>query len=545
MKKIIFKITSLYNRYIGKIFKKIIFFIINSKFIENKKNQISVYKRYLSKIFKKIILFIIHLKFIENKKIKISVFNRYLILLIVFLFSYLFYLSIPTLYNQGDLQKFLTEKLKKEFNLNTALSAKINYKILPSPNFEVSDVLLNMKIDNKLNDYAQIKKMKIFVSVKNLQNQKKLRIKNIVISEANFNIRKDSFNFINNYLKNEISSKKIKIKKSNIFFREKNSEKNILALATINKGNLFYNDKKNNIEMHMEGTIFNTNYDLILSRNIYKKNETEVRIKLNKLNTLLKNMIEKNNDNINGNTFVKFSGSEINIKYNIDNKIMKLHSDNSKLNNKNIDFNGNLSFSPFYYDLNINLKNIDELKLINNLSKIKNLIGEKFLLNKNLNGNIEFNIKSLKNIKIFNNAKVILTTRNGKLIFNNSKINVNKIGKISLIDSTIELKDNKKILKSKLLFEIVDQKKFYQKFQISKSSRIKLDNIYFELEKDLDLDRVNVSKLLVNKNILDDSSKNEKDFTNLIDLEEINKIKNWIELKKFSRNIFSEIKKIN
>ena len=48
---------------------------------------------------------------------KISHFNRYLILTIIFLFSYVFYLSIPVLYDYESLQKQLEINLKwaKEF----------------------------------------------------------------------------------------------------------------------------------------------------------------------------------------------------------------------------------------------------------------------------------------------------------------------------------------------------------------------------------------------------------------------------------------------
>ena len=74
-------------------------------------------------------------------------------------------------------------------------------------------MLLNTNDNNKFNDYAQIKTMKIYVSLKNLHNQNRFEIKNIVISKANFNINKNSFNYINNYLKNKLSNKKIQIKK--------------------------------------------------------------------------------------------------------------------------------------------------------------------------------------------------------------------------------------------------------------------------------------------------------------------------------------------
>tara|TARA_B100000029_G_C16857658_1_gene698061 strand:- start:33 stop:515 length:483 start_codon:yes stop_codon:yes gene_type:complete len=157
----------------------------------------------------------------ESKKVNISIFNRYLILFIFSLFSYLFYLSLPTIYNYGLLQKDLNNKLLKEFNLISALSADITYKILPSPNFEIKNVLLNTNSDDELKEYAQIKKMKIYISSKNLFDQKKIKIKRITISEANIHINKDSYNYLNSYLNKKFSNKKIIIKKSRIFFEEK------------------------------------------------------------------------------------------------------------------------------------------------------------------------------------------------------------------------------------------------------------------------------------------------------------------------------------
>ena len=62
--------------------------------------------------------------------IKIGSFNRYLILLIVFLFTYLFYLSVPAFYNYEKLQKNLTFKLSEDFKLNATLLGSIEYRIL-------------------------------------------------------------------------------------------------------------------------------------------------------------------------------------------------------------------------------------------------------------------------------------------------------------------------------------------------------------------------------------------------------------------------------
>jgi len=146
MKKIQDKITYIFNRYI-------IFF----------KNSI-IKKIKDTEIFIKIkigFISFITLSFLFSKKVNLSIFSRYLVLLIILLFTFLFYLSIPTLYNYGEIQKDLNKKLLNEFNLNTSLSANITYKILPTPNFEISNVFLTNDSKSKFDDFVQIKKMKI------------------------------------------------------------------------------------------------------------------------------------------------------------------------------------------------------------------------------------------------------------------------------------------------------------------------------------------------------------------------------------------------
>ena len=553
MKKIKAKIINEYNRYLISFRNSII-----KELRSLRSSLLKEFSRFslltsrefsrLSSLTRKTFLYFVRLKFMKSKKIRISLLNRYLILFIILLFSSLFYLSIPTLYNHGQLQKDLTKKLSQEFNLNTALSANIHYKILPSPNFEISNVLLNTDDNNKFNDYAEIKTMKIYVSLKNLHNQNRLEIKNIVISKANFNINKNSYDYVNNYLKNKLSNKKIQIKKSKIFFKESNLTKDVVALSTISKFSLFYDKKDNVNKINIEGSIYNTKYNFSLLRNAYKKNTTDFLIKLKKLNAIIKNEFvsdENKKNSYSGKASISFSGSEINTIYKKVDKLITFNSEKSQLNNHTFNFKGEIITSPFYYSLDVNLETINVVKLIESLSKLKNLLDEKILLNDNLNGKITFNINSLKGIKFFDEAKVDLKIIDGKLMLSNSTLTSNKIGKMLFIDSVLETVDNKTIFKSKILFKISDQKKFYQKLLISKNHRIKLNNIYFEVEKDLNINDVKIKKIILNKKIADNSSNKTTDLTNLIDISEIKRLKNWIELKKFSSQIFSEISKLN
>ena len=222
-----------------------------------------------------------------------------------------------------------------------------------------------------------------------------------------------------------------------------------------------------------------------------------------------------------------------------------MNSEKSQLNNHTFNFKGEIITSPFYYSLDVNLETINVVKLIESLSKLKNLLDEKILLNDNLNGKITFNINSLKGIKFFDEAKIDMRIVNGKLMLSNSALISDKIGEMLFIDSFLESIDNKKIFKSKILFKISNQKKFYQKLQIPKNNRIKLNNIYFELEKDLNIDDIKIKKIILNKKTANNSQNKTTDLTNLVDLSEIIRLKNWIELKKFSSQIFSEIRKLN
>ena len=539
MKKIKTKITNVYNRYLSLISK-------NIKIKTNVFNRyLSTTSKSLSTTFKKTLLFIIRLKFIKSSKVDISVFNRYLITLIVILFSYLFYLSIPELYNYEKLQKDLTKKLLKEFNLNAALSADITYKILPGPNFEISNVILSTDSDKKFDDFVQIKKMKIYVFITKLHKQEELEIKKIVFSQANININKDSFNYLDNFLKKKISSKRIEIKKSKIFFKEKNEDKNTLALSSINRTKIFYDQKNNNNKLNIKGTIFNTKYNLNINRNIENLYQTNFDLRFSQLNTNIKNILTKdannNNNDYIGKTYITFPGSEININYGIRDKTILFNSFESTLNKKNIDFKGAINNSPFNFDIYIDFEKINLPKLVKNLSEIKNLFNSKIFFHNNFNGKILVNIDSLSNIKLFDQAKIYLKFVNGKLIINDTALISNKIGKLKFIESKLLEINKEQIIKTKILFNITDQKKFYQLFQVPKNNRMELNNIYVEVEKNLNIDGIEINKFVINSKTKKNPSNKSFDLTEKIDFSEIYNLKNWIEVKKFSNQLFSKI----
>ena len=71
--------------------------------------------------------------FSNKLNFKVSSFNKFIIVIISLLFSYLFYLLIPTLYDENWTQSTLEKKLLEEFKVDLSLSSDIEYEILPSP----------------------------------------------------------------------------------------------------------------------------------------------------------------------------------------------------------------------------------------------------------------------------------------------------------------------------------------------------------------------------------------------------------------------------
>ena len=124
--------------------------------MKNIKYKITKFNDYIIKLFNSVLNFF---KFKNNKISKISNFNKYLIFLISTLFIYLFYLSIPTLYNKNILQKQLAEKLTSEYNLNVSLSSEIDYLILPSPHILIKNAKIFNYDKKNPKEISQIKKL--------------------------------------------------------------------------------------------------------------------------------------------------------------------------------------------------------------------------------------------------------------------------------------------------------------------------------------------------------------------------------------------------
>ena len=119
--------------------------------------------KYFDSLVEKIIL---KVRNKTNNNFIISNFNKFLIAAISLLFLYLFYASIPSLYDKVWVQNYIEDKLIKEFKINFSISSDITYNILPTPHFLIKNSKILRSNIEKPTILSDIKNLKIFISKK-------------------------------------------------------------------------------------------------------------------------------------------------------------------------------------------------------------------------------------------------------------------------------------------------------------------------------------------------------------------------------------------
>ena len=320
--------------HVKKKFKRIINsfnFAIKKTLLKHQKKTNNIFDKYFSFSIKKTLFK--HQKKTNNIfdkyfNFKISNFNKYLISLISLLFIYLFYLSIPALYDKTWVQNTLENKLLDEFKINFSISSDISYEILPTPHFTIKNVKIfndNLETPKQL---SEIKKLKVFISKKNLFSKDKIKINKILIDQANFLLQQSDFEFFNEFFDNEMSQKKIDIKNSNLFYKDKMGE--TISLIKISKMNLFYNKVELSNAVVINGNIFNIPFIFEFNKDFLNDN-SYFSAKIKKLNIQLEDKSSNQDKIINGVNELSVFNSKLITKYRFEHNLLSFQSEKSKL----------------------------------------------------------------------------------------------------------------------------------------------------------------------------------------------------------------------
>ena len=428
---------------------------------------------------------------VENKtndKIHASKFSKYIIAFITVLFIYIFYLSIPLLYDKNWVQNKIITKLNDEFNMNLSNSFDISYRILPRPHYLIKDTKTTL---------AEIKSLAVYISQNNFFNKDSIRISEVAIEEANFSLLKDDFKTFYKDSENKFSKKKIKINNSNIFLKGNLNE--VISIIKISNAFLLFDEKNLFNIFDLKGEIFNVPFELNYQNII--NSQKKIRIKAPNLQLEVINDFFKRDENSSGGiNNISILSSSINTKYNIKDQMVIFQSDGSRVYNSKIDYNGQLTINPFDLNLKINLYNYKISNLFTPNSIINEFIKSGLLFNENISVHTLVNIESTKKDKIFNKAKLELRVLNGKISFDNSIFINNNIGLMEISNSDLFLENDKLILTSNLSIDIKDIDGLFSFLNTSKKSRKDIKNIKLNIIYDFLSNQIELKNIKINDN---------------------------------------------
>ena len=515
---IVIKFTKLVERALIKVesIKNINFKLDNLNIIKNFNKSI---EKTIIKVQKK-----------NNNQLQISKFNKYLIAFISLLFFYLFYLSIPILYDKNWVQKNLEKQLLENFKIEFSLSSDISYRILPSPHYLVKNSKI-LKIDDKTISLAEIKTLKVFVSQNNFFDKKKVQLKYIKITNADFTLLDSDFRFLKNSTQNKFSNKKIEVNKSKIFF--KNNSDEIISIIKISQAFLFQDEEKFLNLIKLKGVVFNTPFSFDYNRKFESLGSEEINVvakslRLNFFNELI--LGKKNNST--GKNIISILNSKINTNYKIENDLIKFNSTSSKLKNSEISYEGELSISPFDLKINIDFDNYDLRKFINSDSILKDLIKTELLFNENISVSASVTSNSdLKN-KIYNDAKIYFNLVDEKLNINKSQFINKKIGAFELDNSNLGYENERLILSTDIIVNIKNPNKLFSLLQTNKKFRKPIKNILINLDYDFLSNEINFNNIKIDNQEIND------ELLRIIDGFSDNEQNNWNNSKRILNSFF-------
>ena len=428
---------------------------------------------------------------VENKtndKFHVSKFSKYLISAIVVLFIYIFYLSIPLLYDKNWIQNKIVTELGNEFNINLGNSFDFSYRILPKPHYLIRDSKTPL---------AEIKTLNVFISQNNFFNKDSIRINEVVIEEANFSLLSNDLKPLYKESENKFSKKKIKINDSNIFF--KNNLNEVISIIKISNAFLLFDEKNLFNLFDLKGEIFNIPFKLKYENALNLRKQIEINAPDLKLK-VINNFFKKDENLSSGISNISILGSSINTKFNIKDQIAIFQSDGSRIYNSKIDYNGQLAINPFDLNLKINLYDYKISNLFTPNSIINEFIKSGLLFNENISVQTLVNIKSTKKDEIFNEAKLELRILNGKISFDKSVFINNNIGLMEISNSDLFLDNDKLFLSSNLSIDIKDIDKLYSFLNTSKNSRKNIRNIKLNIIYDFLSNQIELNNIKINDN---------------------------------------------
>jgi hypothetical protein len=451
-------------------------------------------------------------KILINNKVFLSI-----VLLVILFFSYL---SLPNIFNKNQISVELKKDLLNKLNLEFNFEKELNYNFLPRPHFTINESSVTLN-ENKI---SKINELKIYVSLKNLFSIKNIKIQNVIIKEANFNLNKNNYGLFVKLLDSDFGDIKFEILDSNIFYR--NLENDVLFINHIESAKYIYDPKQFKNILYSKNNIFNLPYSMELSNNDEKK-KLYSKINIESFGLKLENQILYGEElksgllefnKLNSKSIAEYKAGKNYFEFKLFDKAQK-----SKFS-----YNGKLNFRPFHSYLEGSLNSIDFSYLFSANAIIIQLLKTEILNNKNIDFKLNISANKIENFDNFTNIFVNSRVQEGLIDLDQTKFSWKNYVNFSLLDSLIYIKNGKLVLDANSEIDLINLDEIYKFLVTPKNLRKKINkmNINFTYlfdEKTLNINDVKVDGV-TDENLL----KN----LNEIYLKE-NSLQNKIYLKKY------------
>ena len=441
--------------------------------------QISTINNLLENYFNSLRRFIL-----DVRRLRFDKNNRVFLTIVSIIFLTLTYFLIPTAYNQELIEKEIKNQINQKYNLDVKFDNKIQYNFFPKPHFSSKDLL----ILNGQAKVGEVKNFKIYIEFKNFFNFNQIQTEDVIFDKAVFNIKKSDISLFKNLIKTEPNRNKIKIKRSNIFFMNKNDE--VLFINQINDSQFYYDLKNLKNVFVSKGKIFNVPYKLIIGND--KLNEIlNFELVSKKLVLKIENTTDYKMEDDTGSLKISFKNKNNIFNYQINKNTMDIY-----LNDTNKTFRLLLEFKPFYLVSKLNYQTFRIRDIFNNPFFME-IFKSQLLNNKNLNALMNFDVKNVYDFDRFSDLSLKLKIEDGNYDFSNSNIIWKENVKVLFSDAFLNFDKGKINLNGRTSFDVQDKDEFFKFFQIKKELRKNIEKIELDFNYDLNEEKITFDNLRI------------------------------------------------
>ena len=453
---------------------------------------------YFVRILRKINLFInsllkkklnkLNFLFEKDKLLTFLGFKRTFVFFLVLLFSIFSYLSIPYLYNSKKLLTNVKNQLLKNLDLDFNLSDNYSYNLFPKPNFTFENRL-------PLNQIESSGEIRTYISLKYLLFPNKIKIEDITFNKMNFNLDKENYDFFIKLLNNDFSNFSLKIKNSNIFY--KNIENDVLFINKINELKYFYDTKNLENILLADNVIFNIPYKTEIKNDIGKK-QIISKLNLDFINLQIENIFNYKNFEKDGLIKITHNHKKSEGTYNLKKNFFKFNFFDKSLD-QNFDYNGFINLKPFFSELSGDLDRINLNVLLNSNSIFLHFLKTGLLNSKNLNINTNIIAKQTTSFRDLVNLALNVKISEGLVDINETKFSLKNYADIKITDSLLYTNNNNLILDALISINVKDFNQVYKIFQTPRSNRKEIKKFEFNLSYNFDEMTVNLNDIKVDE----------------------------------------------